>query len=572
MFHFIALCWSPVSQLQTAAALRLRRALVTRSADWSSVFEQPGLLVLCGGCSVSNRTHLIGGHLGVVVGALFRNADGGMTQPEGAQLSEPESRKIALTSGRCLTDRYWGRYVAFLVDAEDRRTFRVLRDPTGNLPCFRTEVQDVQVFFSHLPDLLPLDPPRFSINSSYLITHAVGGPLLAKGNALDEVSEVSAGQCVEIDQGHVSTRWYWHPATFVQCEKLEHLEGAADSLHRTIHDCVDAWSSCHGRLLHRLSGGLDSSIVLACLAFAPRRSDVTSLTYFIEGGNSDERPYARLAARRAGCEHIELARDWRTNCADAMRASPSATPSRSLAYLEHRAVERRLAAQKGATAIFDGDGGDALFGAAAKHFAAVDYVQQHGLRAPLLRVCMDAAVQLNSSVWSVLRSSIRARFRRPAWDLPQSIVDSRVLTNRELVASTVRGGLGHPWFDELQDAPRGIFAPLLAIVLAEPPYDPLTKPEDDVEHVSALLSQPIVEACLRIPAHVHIDGGRDRAVAPAHLRERFRPRSRPANGRIAVPATLKQFSSGTWSLPASCCSTATWSRSESSIASGWRKR
>ena len=61
----------------------------------------------------------------------------------------------------------------------------------------------------------------------------------------------------------------------------------------------------HASLLHRLSGGLDSSIVAGCLGRASTQPRIACYTYFNPHGRSDERPWARLAAEHAGFEHLE---------------------------------------------------------------------------------------------------------------------------------------------------------------------------------------------------------------------------------------------------------------------------
>ena len=43
-------------------------------------------------------------------------------------------------------------------------------------------------------------------------------------------------------------------------------------------------------------------------------------------------------------------------------------------------------------------------------------------------------------------------------------------------------------------------------------YDPLGR-WDDPERVEPLVSQPLIEVCLRIPTYVLINGGKDRAIA-----------------------------------------------------------
>ena len=83
---------------------------------------------------------------------------------------------------------------------------------------------------------------------------------------------------------------------------------AVVSLRETTVGCEHAWASCYDGIVHNLSGGLDSSIVLSCLKSAPSRPRVTCLNYFTTGPNEDERRspdnvarvVAYLASERSG--------------------------------------------------------------------------------------------------------------------------------------------------------------------------------------------------------------------------------------------------------------------------------
>ncbi len=70
----------------------------------------------------------------------------------------------------------------------------------------------------------------------------------------------------------------------------------------------------------------------------------------------------------------------------------------------------------------------------------------------------------------------------------------------------------HPWLADARRAPPGKVWHIESLGPPLPYYDPLGRPEDP-EAVHPLLSQPLIELCLRIPTYTLVGGGWDRALA-----------------------------------------------------------
>src|SRR5262249_19000237 len=141
---------------------------------------------------------------GVVLGKLFvTGSPDGETPSVSAplELPEPQTRRILETAGRELIDRYWGRYVPIWHDPRSGTT-RVLRDPSGGLPCLATRLQGVDVFVSHMQEARDLAADRaFSVNWSYVAGVLCFTRVLVHATGLEEVSQVLPGECVAIRQG-----------------------------------------------------------------------------------------------------------------------------------------------------------------------------------------------------------------------------------------------------------------------------------------------------------------------------------------------------------------------------------
>ena len=109
------------------------------------------------------------------------------------------------------------------------------------------------------------------------------------------VEQVRRGECVELDPAARpvirSRRFYWDPFAFLHAQHtIEDPGRAAESMRATVRSCTQALSGGHASLLHRLSGGLDSSIVAGCLGRPSTQPRITCYTYFNPHGRADERP------------------------------------------------------------------------------------------------------------------------------------------------------------------------------------------------------------------------------------------------------------------------------------------
>ncbi len=120
-------------------------------------------------------------------------------------------------------------------------------------------------------------------------------------------SEVGAGECWEITPDtRVKRQQYWNPVEIARSNVIENIDEAVKAVRQTTQACVWAWAHCFPRIVHLLSGELDSSIVLSCLNTAPVRPRVTCLIYFDTSSPAgDEREYARATAASTGFELVE---------------------------------------------------------------------------------------------------------------------------------------------------------------------------------------------------------------------------------------------------------------------------
>lgn len=517
MFRFIAFGWDGADQEQTARALQLSQQARDQYGPDGHLLDGYGLAIHWTDARERSSEHyLLDDDQGIILGKLFnRHVDGQYSAPE-RRLDAESSERILANGGRGIITSYWGRYVAFLKDSGSGLV-RVIRDPTGSLPCFITTIAGIHVFFSYIRDCVRLGA-RFTVNWDYVRAQLAGNVNeKLDGTGLHEVGAVHAGECVELGPHGLSRQFYWNPFDVAQTEICDDPAQASAELRQAVRTCVHAWASCYDGIVHRLSGGIDSSIIAMCLATAPTRPRVTCFTHFSSGPDSDEREYARLVAERAGYELVEHPREMRTSLELLTELVPYPYPLHARYAIDYGRYESHFARQRNATAILSGEWGDPIFHSEPAHMlAAIDCAQQKGFGRALIRASLDTARIQGLSIWRVLRHAIAARSRAPAgFDPRQQLpVEYGCLTEEAALAAASDDRFVHPWLRGDARTPPGKAAHIYASTMVDfqPFYDPLGR-EDDPEQFAPLNSQPIVELCLRIPTFILIHGGWDRAVA-----------------------------------------------------------
>ena len=145
------------------------------------------------------------------------------------------------------------------------------------------------------------------------------------------------------------------------------FEEAADELERLLADAVKRRMISDVPLGAFLSGGIDSSTVVALMQ-SQSSKPVRTFTIGFDDGMFDEAPHAREVARHLGTDHHEhylTPEEIREHGPAAMGhhdepfADPSLLPTRFLSRLARQDV----------TVALSGDGGDELFGGYARHLA-----------------------------------------------------------------------------------------------------------------------------------------------------------------------------------------------------------
>jgi asparagine synthase (glutamine-hydrolysing) len=517
VYRYIAMLWDPSNRQAELAAHAWTDRVRVSATQWSRVMESPGVALFHAGRGIGpDDACLLPREAGAVLGTLFSRGSDGEASTRATTFDEPEAARIVSGGGKRLLEKFWGRYVA-VVRAKETAAVWVIRDPSGSLPCWYTEHDGIAVICSDIEDCRDLGFLAFTVNWDYITGHVAHATLQVRDTALNEVSEIQPGERLCFRAGAVTRGMVWNPIEIARTAPLESPEEATTLLRAATLDCVHAWAACYDAIVHNLSGGLDSSIVLSCLRSAPSRPRLTCLNYFGRGPNEDERRYARLMAQHVSVDLVEQEGDptsVRLEELHHIRHSPR--PWFYLYELQHSHFEASLAAKHGASALFTGAGGDSVFYQARGDLALSDFVLDHGLGRGLLATAVDAARVSRQSIWPLLWQAVRQRVWPPKWDpIAMAKPFQRTIVTPAVVEAAKRNRrLSHPWLtpENTVGVPPGTLWHIMSLSMP-PAYYGSFRWSADLERILPLLGQPLVELCLRIPTYHLIDGGHDRALA-----------------------------------------------------------
>lgn len=506
MFRYLALAWNPAAG-EPAALAGILTAFMRARRDWTVALERPGLAVFVTGTG-ANRVYPLHGGSGAVVGRVFHRQDP-QREPERVAEGLAASNAMARDGGRTLLTDYWGRYVAFL-EAEDGR-HQVLRDPSGALPCYRLRHEGVSFVFSWLEDVLQLPrPPAPRVSQAGIASYLAFAEVTGRLTALEGVIQILAGEVADIRSAEAGDQLLWDMAQRARSPMDITIPEARDHLRAAVRDCVEAWTGCYDPILLRLSGGVDSAILAACMAQARAGSRVACLNYHSPGADSDEREYARQAANAAGFELIEQRRNSMFRLEQVLTVARTPTPTNYVGRISSP-TDADIAARVGATAMFTGSGGDQLFFEFKQSWPAADYLRLHGLNAGFLSAAMESAQLGKVSVWKAAGRAIADRFRVHT-PMQDSHVRRTLITDDVHHQAAHAGGYMHPAFFDAPGLPIGKLNQVHQLAYFGGYYDPYAR-ERAPELVNPLLSQPLIELCLALPTFQLTHQGRGRGLA-----------------------------------------------------------
>jgi asparagine synthase (glutamine-hydrolysing) len=206
--------------------------------------------------------------------------------------------------GTSFAERLRGKFGLAVWDAEERRAV-IARDPLGVKPMYYAIIDDLLIFGSELKSvlasgLIPLDLDYNAINA-YLTFGYVPGPM----TPLRAVSKLQPGHRLVATADGVAVEQYWSypaPAPDLTLTAPE----AAEGLLAELEESVRLRLMSDVPLGAMLSGGLDSSLIVALMARNMNAPVKTFSVGFADAGAGNELGDARQVASALGADHHEV--------------------------------------------------------------------------------------------------------------------------------------------------------------------------------------------------------------------------------------------------------------------------
>jgi asparagine synthase (glutamine-hydrolysing) len=394
------------------------------------------------------------------------------------------------------------------------RILLVARDRAGIKPVYYAEAAGRLYFGSEAKCLLAmpeidrsLDPAALDHFLAYLYTPR-------DRSIFGGIRKLRPGHYLKVEDGAFAIERYWRipsTPTFTASD-----DEALDALHDTLSAAVQSHMMSDVPLGAFLSGGIDSSIIVALMAQASSRP-VKTFSIGFEEAVYDELPHARRVAEHVGTEHHEfVVRPDALSILDRLIwhfdepfADASAIPTWYVSEMARRHV----------TVVLSGDGGDELFG-------GYDRYLPHPQVARFDRQVPRAGRAVASVLWRALPHGMRGKnfLRHVARNAQGRYLDSLTFYHADerqaLLSTDIRSLLGGWSAEAYFEAPLERFRdlPLAAQMMGFDfetylPEDCLTKVDrmsmaHSIESRVPLLDHHVIEFAASLPAHLKVRNGR----------------------------------------------------------------
>ena len=411
---------------------------------------------------------------GVVIGKIFRSIGGGHL----SEFVDYEKEKLILSDGRSLISDFWGEYVAIFKGA-DKSKIHVVRDPAGMLSCYYFENENFTIIASDVNLLFITKLCSPVVNKKQIINHLLASELRTATTCLVDIKELLYGFRLTITADKSFLAELWSPWKF--CEPafcvIDEME-AVSALRESVIKC---------------KGGSSFSCVNLSTPSAV----------------SDERFYARLVSNAF---NVNLVEEFLPNVdgvdikySDAMHL-PRPLASSFTQPIHEKIL--RVANEIGADAIFDGGGGDNIFCKFNSAAVLMDQLIVEGFGKGMFRTAKSMSQLGEVSLWVVIQKFLKRislRHRNYTWPVSVALLSPDAI--RRSADAAV-----HPWLEAPKSALPGK-AIQIGYILGFHTYLDGFSDVRAPRRVSPLMSQPIIEVCLRISSWLWMTGGCNRAIA-----------------------------------------------------------
>ena len=414
-----------------------------------------------------------------------------------------------------------GMFAFALCDQSKQRLY-LCRDRLGIKPLIYYQDNSSLVFASEIHALLqdksiPREMDREAL-ALYLTFNYIPAPF----TIYEKMKKLLPGHYLLWDKGRVSTHEYWDITASTSSSSADDFHQHSQTLRQTLEDAVKIRMIADVPLGAFLSGGMDSSIIVALMA---RNSGKRINTFNISYPDLpiyDESNYARQVARMYNTDHHEI----RLDSNEMLQIIPEALSSLGEPFADSSLLPTLVISKetrKKVTVALAGDGGDELFAGYRLYLGETfykyyDYLPQwfrrHGLESwiPLLPDSRNVK-------WLEYFRRVKKFIRGARGDLIHRLSLWREVFSGELITSLLNGDLkpdetypGDSWLRALDGWPGDDLNRLLYVEVKDSlPCDMLTKVDlmsmkKALEVRVPFLDHRVVELAFQMPGSMKLKG------------------------------------------------------------------
>ncbi|MFC3443879.1 asparagine synthase-related protein [Sphingobium rhizovicinum] len=436
---------------------------------------------------------LLPGGAGVILGAFFPRKGRERTLDSLLNWEATGPREML----EAISTHFWGSYVLVCDNANGEGPL-VARDPSGALAAYyKAEPGGLRI-----SNDVRLLANCFTIASDRVRDLIASDGYYAEETCLAGIFDLRPGMALMGVVSQPVERPFWFPWDHCPDPREPGNADAADIVKEAVCDTVASLCGAYERPLVFMSGGLDSSVVLAALHIANRPAHC--LTTYTADLSGDERGFARIVAKALDYPLDEQFLDPSLVDFTTCVASHLPRPKRRPLFQAMGKLAAPIVKDMGADILVNGSGGDQVFCSSQSMNAVIDSLKARRSLLATMATFENICELTGCSVGEGLKGIWR-RARRPArheWGI-----------NTDLLVQTEKIRVPrHNWLDCPKGTPPGkafhVGMLLRVQESIESPFD-----ADGPPMLNPLIAQPVVEACLGIPSWAWVRGGRNRAVA-----------------------------------------------------------
>jgi asparagine synthase (glutamine-hydrolysing) len=253
---------------------------------------------------------------------------------------------------------------AFALWDRPRRRFFVARDRVGIKPLYWTRAGRGWAFASEIKALLAFPGVERRVRADGVVEHLTLRYCASPGTLFDGIHKLPPGHSLAIENGRDTLRRWWRPAFEPRLDPPD--DEALAEVESRLEASVRSHLMSEVPLGALLSGGVDSSLVVALMSRILDRPVQTFSVGFDAPGPYSELPFARRVAEHCRTDHREIV----VGAADVLRELPQLVWHQDEPVSEPAAIPTFLVTQlarETVTVVLTGEGGDELFAGYPKH-------------------------------------------------------------------------------------------------------------------------------------------------------------------------------------------------------------